>query len=249
MLVTTTPKYEAADATAQKVFANAGGVKIFYAVDPSDLTGEADGSLEPGESLTATKGYWFATASGSSDLTVRPRTTREELEDEIYPSGTFPGAYVGGWHPVAATSGTDIAFAEKQLFTGSVFLPFKKTITGIAYLLGAEGGTNKVIAALFDSAGNKVANSSETTEGTVAGTKETIQKLAFTSTYEAEPGLYYVGITGNGTTAKLRTIPAQTASDNTFADKIEIATKNSVPASITVPTTFTAAEAPVAMIY
>lgn len=164
--------------------------------------------------------------------------------------GLTPGSSptgVANWQPVAATSGTDTAGADGTQYVTSIFLPFNKTLTGATYLIGSVGGTDKAYVALYDSAGALLANSSVTTGGTTVGTAANVQALAFTSTYAAIGGRrYFVGVSINGTTAKLRTVPAHTQS-GIFAGSVSQV--HGTVAAITPPTTFTADKAPVVFVY
>lgn len=261
VLIKTTPTYVPADKTQQKQVSVTAGGTVYYSTT-SDTNAE-DTAIELGKNATITAGQYFISASTSKvrvEDVPSPTFTDLTVTDDLAVAGTVtategvasssavPGFYT--WQPPTAESGTDTAFAEKKLFTASIFIPCNKTIKGIGYLLGAGGGTNKVIVALFNSAGTKVANTSETTEGTVAGTEKQSQEIDLTATYAAKgPGVFFIGITANGATAKLRTIPAYTAGSNILAKEISLATKNVVPASITAPTAWTAAVGPVAWIY
>lgn len=151
------------------------------------------------------------------------------------------------WQPIAATSGTDTAFASGTLFVASVFVPVNKTITGIGYLLGSVGGTDKVVVQLNSAAGALLANSTLTAGGTTAGTAANTQEIAFTATYAAVgPAMYYIGVSANGATAKLRTVPAF-CNAGMFANSLTQTV--SVPAAIAGPTTFTADKGPIAYVY
>lgn len=244
MILKTSAYYIPADTTQPKTVINQSGGTIYYKATSDVSTG--DTSVAVGGSVRITAGRYFISASVSKvrvEAEVVPSTGAAAL------SGSYLGAWVGSYMPGTAESGTDTAFAEKKLFTGSLFLPMNMTITGIGYLLGAGGGTNKVIAALFDANGRKLANSSEATEGTTAGTEKTVQKLAFTTPYVAKgPALYFVGLTANGATAKFRTIPANTLV-NALTAEISLSTKNVVPTSVTAPTEWTAGKGPVAFVY
>jgi hypothetical protein len=146
-----------------------------------------------------------------------------------------------------ATSGTDTAFADGTQFVSSIWLPVNKTLTGVGYLIGSVGGTDKVYAVLYDADGAVLANSSLTGGGATVGTAAQTQTLAFTSTYAAVgPRMYYVGISANGATAKLRTVPAYTAV-SLFAGSV--AQVHGTVAAITEPTTFTADKAPFCWVY
>lgn len=178
---------------------------------------------------------------------VRAAVTYAELEEQV--SGAAPGYFAGGWAPNTATSGTDTTPAEKKLFVTSVFIPSFKVIKGIGYLVGSVGGTNKAVAGLFSATGTVLAKSSETTEGTLVGTAAEIQELTLTTEYAASgPGLYYVGITMNGNTARLRTIPTNTAGSNVLTTEATLTAKN-VLETIAAPTTFTGAKGPVAWVF
>ena len=148
---------------------------------------------------------------------------------------------------VSATGGTDTAFADGTQFVTSIFIPVNKTITGIAYLVGSVGGTDKVYAVLYDADGAVLANSSLTDGGATAGTAAQIQTLALTATYAAKgPALFYVGISANGGTAKIRTVPAHMQS-GIYAGSV--AQTHGTVAAITEPVTFTADKAPYVFVY
>lgn len=258
----------AADPTNQKRITNNYGGKLYYKTASDVDTGDTEVAV--GSGVTTDANLWIIseteskvsvetlTAPTHQDLTVSDDAT---IADDLTVSGTgtftegiasssaVPGFYAGNWNPVAATSGTDTTPAEKKLFVSSLFLPVNKTIKGVGYLVGSVGGTDKAVAGLFSSSGALLANSSQTTEGATVGTAAEIQELDFTATYAAKgPGVYFVGITMNGNTARLRTIPKNTAGANVFSKEITIATKNTL-AAITAPTAFEADKGPVAWVY
>src|SRR5256885_9908355 len=87
--------------------------------------------------------------------------------------GTVKGLhfYAGGAPPLTTTTGTDTAGINGTLFISEVIVPANGTFTGVSFLLGSVGGTDKVVVALFDSAGAILANSaldSSRTAGTTA---------------------------------------------------------------------------------
>lgn len=217
-----------------KRITNGYGGKLYYknAADVSTSSTE----VAVGSSKVTQENLWLISET-ESKVTVAPSL-----------AANAPGFYAGNWNPVAATSGTDTTPAEKKLFLTSVYLPVKKTISGIGYLVGSVGGTNKAIAGLFSSEGAKIGNSSETTEGTTVGTAAEQQELALTTALTVPAGLYYIGVTMNGNTARLRTIPKNTAGSNVFAGEVTLGTKN-VLANVTVPTTFTADKGVVGWVY
>lgn len=109
---------------------------------------------------------------------------------------------VGQFAPTL-TTGTDSTPTAGTVYFGALYLPVNYTCTGIGYLIGSVGGTDSAIVALYDSTGAVVANSA--LAGTTVGTTATVQEIAFTATYAAKgPGLYYVSISTNGNTCRLR---------------------------------------------
>lgn len=117
------------------------------------------------------------------------------------------------------------------------------TLTGIRVKVGGTGGTDLWIAELHDSTGALVATSA--TAGTTAGTANQWQDLAFTSTYLAVPGTYYIAVQTNGTTAKIATYGSP---DLPLVDGSATGSFGT-GASITPPTTYTANLGPIAMVY
>lgn len=239
------PIYIAADPQSPKEIFNAAGSAVFHKSARS--VGSGDTELAAGGTVEITEGRWFISL-GSAELFVREPQTVTPGGGIISPSAV-PGVFVGGWNPVAATSGTDTTPAEKKLFVGSLILPVNKSIKGIGFLVGSVGGTNKVVAGLFNSAGKLLGRSSEATEGTLVGAAAEIQELNLLSAVSAVgPGVYFVGITMNGNTARLRTIPKNTAGSNVLGKEITIAGKN-VLADIVAPTALEADKAPIAWVF
>jgi hypothetical protein len=232
-----------ASPTSPAKISNGHGGKLFYKTTAA--VSVSDTEVAVGSSVTVEQIVWVISES-QSKITVEHQAVSNPAGGNASPTA-IPGFYT--WQPTAATSGTDTTPAEKKLFVSSLFLPVNKTVKGIGYLVGSVGGTNKVVAGLFNSAGELLAHSSETTEGATVGTAAEIQELDLTATYKATgPGLYFVGITMNGNTARLRSIPKNTAGANVFTSEATLTTKN-VLAKITAPTSFTADKGPVAWVY
>ena len=241
---------------------NSGDI-FYYATEPPVSEATHDGEVAENGSLTLTGPKWLISKTQSVVSLVQSAGSAVDYNDVVTNNLTVagtatltggmvaegPGVWAGGYAPVTAETGTDTALAEKKLFVTSLYLPYNKKLKGIGYPLGAGGGTTRVIAALFSHTGAVLAHSTTTSEGTVGGTEKTIQSLAFTSEYAAVgPGKYFIGITGNGATTHIRTIPTNTAGENIQAAELSLAEKN-VLASITPPTTFTGAKGVVAFVY
>ena len=154
---------------------------------------------------------------------------------------------VGTWPVPTATSGTDTACSNGTAYVGSVFLGANATVTGIQFLVGSVGGTDKVIVSLHSKTGAALANS--TTAGVTVGTAAQLQQVAFTATYAATgPAWYFIALTFNGTTAKFRSVPAYCDAGSGVIGNGVTQTFATV-AAFTAPTTFTADKVPVASLY
>lgn len=141
---------------------------------------------------------------------------------------------------VAYTSaGTSTTKATNTMYCTEIDLPYSKYLTGLGMLNGASTGTDKWVLALYDSTGNKIANSA--VAGVVASGNSTFQKQAFTTPYYAPgPGRYYACAQGDsGTSATINLIVTGTA-DTHLTQKYASQTFGTL-ASITVPTAFTTA--------
>lgn len=127
----------------------------------------------------------------------------------------------------------------------SIPLGFPYVATGCLVKLGATGGTDNWIVELHGPTGLLLATSA--TAGTLAGTANTWQQIAFTATYNmTNPGTYFLALQSNGTTATFSSInvAATTAlltgsATGTFG----------TGASITPPTTYTANLGPKILLY
>ncbi len=149
--------------------------------------------------------------------------------------------YAGGVVPIVTTQGTDTTPVDGRIYLCELRIPQNTPLTGLAYLIGSVGGTNSAIALLFNSAGVLVANSA--LAGVTVGTTATMQRLPFTAVYTAAPGVYFVGIQMNGTTARIRT---QVFGDH---DTGSVDQTFGTPVTITPPSAFATVKAPLAMTY
>lgn len=180
------------------------------------------------------------------------QTPPEILTDRVYAIETdliareTPGLvgthiYAAECVPLVLTSGTDTAGIAGQLWISELRINANILITGLSFLIGSVGGTDKVIVQLYDSNGNILATSA--LAGATVGTAATFQRVALITPYKAGPGLYYVAVQYNGVTAKLRTVAAGDHNAGVVSQTF------GTPVAIAVPTTFTAASAPYLMTY
>lgn len=155
-------------------------------------------------------------------------------------SNTF---WTGNVGIALATAGNDTACDNGSIWWCALWAPYPTTISGIGYLIGSVGGTDKAIVGLYSSAGALLANSA--LAGTTVGTAANFQPLDFTAAYTAAPGLYFAAVQFNGATAKFRT---HTAPGLKFVASNVAGTFGTL-ASITPGTTFTANKGPIAFTY
>jgi hypothetical protein len=162
-------------------------------------------------------------------------------------TGQTPGLigthkYSLGGPPATQTSGTDTVGVAQQIWLTEHVVEKNTLITGISYLIGSVGGTDKAIAILFSASGAVLATSA--LAGTTVGTAATFQRLAFTTPFQCGPGLYYIGIQTNGTNAHIRT---QAGGDHNTG---VVSTQTfGTPVAVTPPTSFTTANGPYVMTY
>lgn len=155
------------------------------------------------------------------------------------------------WHTWPAvnslTGGTDTTPVSGTRFTCEIFVPYNMIMTGIGYLIGSVGGTDKAIVELHDADGKLLANSD--VAGVTVGTLATYQEIPFTAPVEViGPQKYYLSVTMNGGTARLRTVPTAVGAAQMLTAKSATGTFGTV-GDLTVPTTFRADKAPIAYTY
>ena len=175
------------------------------------------------------------------DIVVQSLTTF----NGIYPVGNVaPSAvFAIGGAPAAGTTGNNTADTNGTVYVSELWLPVNKTLTGAGWLIGTTGGSDKAIVSLYSATGTLLANS--TTSGVTVGTGNTFQSIAFTATYAAVMGKYFVGYCANGTTATFQTYSIAGSPFMAGSGTQTFGT----PASITAPTTFTANQGPICFVY
>lgn len=138
----------------------------------------------------------------------------------------------------ASAIGTSTATVAAELYCTEIRLPYSRLLTGLAPHIGATGGTDKWIVALYDSGGNLIANSA-TAGATVSSTAFAWQATAFTSSYYAVgPAQYFGCLMSNGTTATADLV-ATGKDDNILTFKSASAGTFGTLPNFTAPTTFT----------
>lgn len=193
----------------------------------------------------------IATGLGGTAATVSDCVGGVWVNGNIAPQGnTFyhlPTPYAGSVTNNGAL-GTSTVTVAAELYCTEIDLPYSKLLTGIAPHIGATGGTDSWIGALYDSTGNLVANSA-TAGTTVSSTAYAWQALPFTTSYYAVgPAQYYGCVMSNGTTATLDLIKTYFGDYVLTYKSAAAGTFGTLP-SFTAPTSFTTVYGPWEYIY
>jgi hypothetical protein len=148
--------------------------------------------------------------------------------------------HTGDLPPATTTTGTDTTPSITETYIARVVVKFSTTLTGIAVLNGsAVAGNLNVI--LYDADGNPVASSGAVAQSGTAA----YQSVPFSAAVPVVgPAVYYVGLQCSSTSARFRThiisvVPASKKTAETFG----------TATAITVPTTFTTGQGPIASTY
>jgi len=142
-------------------------------------------------------------------------------------------------------AGTSSVHVAGTLNISEIFVPSWNMWKGLAVLNGTVVGTDNMLVALYNSAGALMANSA--VAGTLSAGASTFQNRDFLLPVLLAPGRYFCGVQSNGTTA--------TSNKFVAANGVNVLTTSStgtfgtVPATITVPTTFTTAVGCVCQLY
>lgn len=145
------------------------------------------------------------------------------------------------------TNTTDVI----QLWVTDIWISVSRFVTKVGVLQGGTATTDKVAATIYDSQGVLIASSP--VAGTTLSGANTFLELTITLDGAGAtipgiqlygPGQYYIGIQGSGTTAgAIQTVAAPYL--DICAGVVAAGVFGTFPATITVPKTFTAANAPV----
>ena len=145
-----------------------------------------------------------------------------------------------------ASIGTNTADIAGQFWITEVFVPATKTISKISFLQGGTATTDNTLVAIFDYNG-KFLQSSAVAGVVLSGANTFQQQSLLSSVTLAGPAVYYVAVQGNGTAAGA--IQTLSALYNNVRTGVLAGSFGTIPASITPPTTFTAANGPVIQLF
>lgn len=157
---------------------------------------------------------------------------------------TWPAIAMGGTATTAfETNGVAPVAGSINLI--EIFVPFHQTWTGAGVLNGTTVGTDNFIVALYGSNGARLANSA--LAGTLSAGASVFQNIPFTQTIELVPGRYFIGVQSNGTTATLRHNLVANGAANCAS--VTAGVFGTIPATMTVPATFTTAVGVISQLY
>jgi len=161
-----------------------------------------------------------------------------------------PGMLLAGaktrWANVSTTStsqGTDTAAVTGRIFVTDVYIPVSCMLTGITWLIGSVGGSDKVIVALWN-ANNEVLATSNLA-GVAVGAAGTAQNVNFTAPKSVSgPTMVAVGVQLSGSTAKLRTAAFPAVCSATVEGSF-----GTIEPLISFPSGFSGSQAPIVTTY
>jgi hypothetical protein len=158
-------------------------------------------------------------------------------------NGRFAASNIPIGSVAYGSAGTNTADVNGQLWITDIWIPFSKAITKIGFLQGGTATTDNFLVAIYDSTGTLLGNSN--TAGVVLSGASTFKEVTLLTTVQVYgPAQYWIAIQGNGTAAgAIQTIPTLTFID--VLTTVVSGTFGTVPASITLPTTFTAGNGPI----
>jgi hypothetical protein len=142
-------------------------------------------------------------------------------------------------------AGASSVHVAGTLNISEIYVPYWNTWKGLAVLNGTVVGTDNMLVALYGSNGTLLANSA--VAGTLSAGASTFQNRDFLTPVTLAPGRYWCAVQSNGTTA--------TSNKFVSANGVNVLTTSvtgtfgTVPATITVPTTFTTAVGCVCQLY
>lgn len=146
----------------------------------------------------------------------------------------------GNRAPASATDGTDVTPVVTEAYVCEIYVPHGRTPNGVSILNGSAVAGN-VQASLYDSSGNKAAQTASTAQsGTGA-----YQRIPWAAAPRLSNGTYYLVLQFNNTGARFRAH----AFGDFGAGKLTGLTYGTPPVNPTLPSTFTASLGPVASLY
>lgn len=142
-------------------------------------------------------------------------------------------------------AGTSSVHVAGTMNISEIFVPHWNVWKGLSVLNGTVVGTDNMLVALYNTTGQLVANSA--VAGTLSAGASTFQARDFLTPVLLAPGRYFCGVQSSGTTATTNKLV--TANGVNVLTTTVAGTFGTIPATITVPTTFTTAVGCVCQLY
>lgn len=216
-----------------------------YGVTPDTINAQATGTgvtiPSGGAMLAVATAYTQSSTVGTWDALIVPSiaTSGSLLRYSSIPIGDTAYGSIG-------TNTTDI---NGQVWVTSIYIPVQKTITKLGVLQGGTATTDSVVMGIYNASGTLIGNTA--LAGTILSGANTFLEVALANptggSLTLTPGIYYLSVQGNGTTAgAIRTVA--TATFINVVSQVNAGVFGTLPA-ITPPTTFTAGQAPVMSVF
>lgn len=190
---------------------------------------------------------WGVDTSGNMSVVGTATVAGKTILTGGIGSGTSLFTRFAAWVPSAVADATSTTPVATTVYLTQMRVSHNFTATGIQVLNAATVGTNKYIVAMYNEAGTLVANSA--TAGVLTAGASAFQSVPFTATAAiVGPATYWIAVWVNGTTDRFYAIPA-VGSALGLAGTITGQTFGTIPSTLTLPTTFTAASGAVVATY
>ena len=138
-----------------------------------------------------------------------------------------------------------VAVVAGDISLTEIYVPYTQTWTGVGVLNGTTVGTHNVLVALYGTNGALLANSA--VAGVVSAGASVFQNVAFTAPITLPPGRYFTAIQFSGVTPTPRHLLAANGSNVCCSTTAGVF--GTLPATMTVPSTFTTAVGIISQIY
>lgn len=209
----------------------------------SALIAQGLATLKDADSLTSLPGGALQLQTLGGNVSVQT-TQGFSTPGTVQAPSILPNVPLGGTALTAFDTNGRVSVAGTW-YIAEIHVPATMLVTGVGVLNGTTVGTDKWCAALYGADGTLLRNSA--TAGTTTAGASAFQSLAFTSTIVLTPGKYHIAVQCNGTTDTMRRL-LSTVNPNVLCAAVA-GTFGTVPSTITVPTSHSSTNGPIATLY
>lgn len=211
----------------------------FFSTDQAGSTTLANNPADPMINVATGVKYFAKDSLFTADPSVPTSDGAGTTGRFRYPTITFGSTAYG-------SLGTAVSSVNGTIYFADVYVERDFTATGVGILNAGTVGTNLGIVALYSAGGALLANSA--LAGATTAGANVFQQYAFTATVKIlGPAQFFIAYQANGATDNFRAIAASTFVD--VVTKSQTGVFGTIPATFTVPTTFTADVGPAAYLY